>query len=252
MDSELRIEMGVNDPRYPKRVRAKECGGVMQYEIAMGVALGSFGMALAGCGAVGSALLGIGIATFAWPAVEYINHKSLHATNAMRHMYHHQRSRDYPEIRVNLGPIAITAHLAAVLGLGWLFSEVTALSYSGTFALLYACYEGSHEAGHLVNEQLPMLSWAVQNSHAWHWHHHIKPTRNYGMSTPGWDIWNGTADSKMAERYTQGWRKWLLPVPWVVFALTEPDPTAPYDQETEEDRQRRQASARFRRSQKVN
>jgi len=224
----------------------------MHYEIGMGVALGSFGMALAGCGAAGSALLGIGIATFAWPAVEYVNHVSLHTHKNPRHMYHHQRSRDYPEIRVNLGPVAITSHLAVAFALCCLFSEVAALTYSGTFALLYACYEGSHEAGHLVGEQLPMLSWAVQNSHAWHWHHHIKPTRNYGVSTPGWDIWSDTADQKMAARYTQGWRRWLLPVPWVVFALTEPDPNAPYDQETEEDRRQRQAANRFRRSQNAN
>jgi sterol desaturase/sphingolipid hydroxylase (fatty acid hydroxylase superfamily) len=224
----------------------------MQYEIAMGVALSSFGMALAGCGAAWSALLGIGIATFAWPAVEYINHVSLHTYNAPRHMYHHQRSRDYPEIRVNLSPIAITGHLAVMFGLGWLLSEVAAITYSGTFALLYACYEGWHETGHLVGEQLPMLSWAIQNSHAWHWHHHVKPNRNYGVSTPGWDICSGTADQKMSERYIEGWRKWLLPVPWVVFALTEPDPTAPYDKKTEEERRSRQAADRFRRSQKDN
>jgi len=223
----------------------------MQYEIAMGVTLSSFGLALACCGGTGGALMGMGLATVAWPAIEYINHHALHTYKARRHMYHHQRSRDYPEIRVNLGPLAITGHITVVLGLWWLFSGVTALSYSGMFALLYACYEGSHEAGHLVGEQLPMLSWAVQNSHAWHWHHHIKPTRNFGVSTPGWDIWQGTADHKMSKRYDHGWRKWLLPVPWLVFALTEPDPNAPYDKETEEDRQRREAGNRFRRSQKA-
>lgn len=224
----------------------------MQYEIAMGITLGSFGMALARCGAAGSALLGIGIATFVWPAVEYVNHMALHTYKAPQHMYHHHCSQDYPEIRVNFDPVFIHSHLATVLALGWLFSEVSALTYSGTFVLLYACYEGSHEAGHLVGEQIPMLSWAVQNSHAWHWHHHIKPTRNYGVSTPGWDVWSGTADRKMGERYIHGWRKWLLPLPWVVFALTEPDPNAPYDKETEKDRQRWQASNRFRRSQKPN
>ncbi len=219
----------------------------MQYVVAMAAQLGSFALLIAATTQAASGLIGMGAATLAWPAVEYANHYMLHKERASRHSYHHQNSRDYPEIRVNLGPAAATMHLGMVLTLWWFGSWVVAMGYSWTFALMYACYESAHETRHLADSNMSWMSWAVQNSAAWHWQHHLRPNRNYGVSTPFYDWMMETADTKMIGRYTEGWRRWLLPLPWVVFALTPPDPKAPYDQETEEDRQARSAEARRRR-----
>lgn len=219
----------------------------MQYVIAISAHLGSLALMIAGTSQAASGLFGMGVAGVAWPALEHLNHYILHVDKAPRHTYHHQHSRDYPEIRVNLGPMVATMHLSAVALLWWWFSWVTAMGYSGTVALLYACYEAAHESGHFAGENMGWMSWAVQNSHAWHWQHHLRPTRNFGVSTPFYDWLAGTADTKMVGRYTEGWRACLLPLPWVVFALTPPDPKAPYDQATEEERQARSAEARRRR-----
>lgn len=218
----------------------------MQYQVAAGTVLASFALLMASSGETVGGLVGIGAAGLVWPAVEYTNHLLLHEHKSARHMHHHQHSRDYPEVRVNLGPLVATFHLGATLLLWWFGSWAMAMGYSGTSALLYSCYEGAHEGGHLAPITGAPLTWAVQNSHAWHWRHHQKPGVNFGVSTPFYDYVHGTADARMLARYTEGWRRWLLPLPWVVFALTRPDPNAAYDQETHEARQVRSADARRR------
>jgi hypothetical protein len=224
-----------------------EEGKGMQYLIAAAVHLGSFALMMAGSSDSMGGLLGMGIAGLAWPVFEYSNHLMLHTDKAPRHTYHHQHSREYPEIRVNLGPASATMHAGAVIMLWWIGSWAIAMGYSGTFALLYALYEAAHEWGHMADKNMFWMSWALQNSHAWHWQHHIRPNRNFGVSTPFYDWLMDTGDTKMEARYTEGWGMWLLPLPWVVFALTPPDPNAPYDRETEIERQHRSAEARRRR-----
>jgi hypothetical protein len=218
----------------------------MQYQVAAMTMFASFGLALAGESATAAGVVGMGFATYGWPILEYCNHRLLHTSKSARHAHHHVYSRDYPEIRANLGPAVVSFHIGSTLVLWW-FSSALALGYSGTIALLYACYEGAHEGGHFADVNMPSMTWAVRNSHAWHWQHHLRPTRNFGVSTPFYDLMEGTADLNMIQRYNYGWRKWVMPIPWLVFALTPPDPNAPYDGATEAARQARSAEARARR-----
>lgn len=218
----------------------------MQYQVAAGTILGSFVLLMASSPDKSDGLIGVGVAGLVWPLLEYANHWIMHRDKSQRHAYHHRFTRDYPEILVNLGPEIATVHLSTICMLWWLGSWAMTMGYSGTIALLYVCYESTHETGHLAPITNAPLTWAVQNSQTWHWRHHQRPCMNFGISTPFWDKVLGTADTKMLERYTQGWRGWLLPLPWVVFALTRPDPNAAYDQETHEARQIRSADARRR------
>jgi hypothetical protein len=220
----------------------------MQYQVAATAMLGSFTMMMIGGGTASGGLLGMATAGVAWPLLEYCNHKVLHTDQSARHAYHHKHSRVYPQIQVNLGPMVAAMHMSMVFMLWWMFSWMVAMGYSWTIALLYACYEGAHESGHLADTIDSPLTWAVRNSHAWHWRHHQRPKLNYGVSTPCYDLMFGTADWEMGKRYLEGWRGWLLPIPWVVFALTPPDPNAPYDKMTQAEQEKRSAEARWRRT----
>lgn len=221
------------------------------YEVATGTILMSFAFALTSSGLGVAGVDGMFMAVIAWPAVEHYNHLKLHKTHSLRHAKHHARSTEYPEMRVLLSRPILTAHMGFCWVIWLLWSVTAAMGYCGTIGLLYACYEGAHEWGHIRPSSCPSLTWAVLNSKAWHWQHHRKPGKNFGICSPYYDKLVGTADEQMLKRYDYGWRKWAMPLPWAVFALTPPDPKAVYDPTTEKEKQQESAEARWRQSKTV-
>lgn len=222
------------------------------YEFATGTLITSFALAFASTGFTNSGADGMFIAALAWPAIEHYNHLKLHKTHSLRHASHHAHSTEYPHMRVLLSRPILTTHMGVCWIISFFWSFATAMGYCGMIAILYACYEGAHEWGHIRPSTCPSLTWAILNSKAWHWQHHRRPGKNFGICSPFYDKFAGTADLKMLARYDYGWRKWAMPLPWVVFALTEPDLKAVYDEETEKRKQQESAEARWRQSKNIN
>jgi sterol desaturase/sphingolipid hydroxylase (fatty acid hydroxylase superfamily) len=133
----------------------------------------------------------VAAALVAYSLIEYVFHRfAFHGPGSPRvfregHAKHHAA----PEARlampffVPLGPaIVVTAMAIAVLGpgLGTLFAGVAAVGY---FA-----YDTIH---HLVHTPSVMF-WPVPWLRAAHEVHHQRPRRNYGVTTPLWDVLLGT------------------------------------------------------------
>lgn len=104
---------------------------------------------------------------------------------AQGHHKHHENPAGYDALPFFLPPLAALA----VAGLLTTLAPVSfALLLSGALAAAYAAYGLSHSAVHGWRFRQPLLrSWAAKH----HIHHH-HPDRNFGVTTPLWDIVLGT------------------------------------------------------------
>lgn len=167
----------------------------------------------------GAAGVAAGIATwgFAWPSLEYTLHRSLHLDHSSRHMRHH---RDTDDASLYFVPTAwLAPRVLGYLFACWLmFSHAYALGVSGGFALCYTLYEVGHTWTHLRGHA--RSNTRIDRMTAWHARHHDAWGVNFGVSTPFWDIVQGTASAKTVADMDMGWLAWLLlPLPWVSMAL---------------------------------
>lgn len=151
--------------------------------------------------------LAVGLASFVfgllyWSFVEYaihrwiyhvvIRHSGLRALVHSLHLHHHRHLNDhsvlnagpllaYPTTLVLLSPVVLASgfqwQLAAGVGLG--------------LAVHYGLYEIVHFAIHYRVHQRGYLSW-IQRYHLFH--HERRWTRNFGNTSPLWDVAFGTYD----------------------------------------------------------
>ena len=117
------------------------------------------------------------------------------------HLVHHQRPKGYDSMPFFLAPLAILI-LASVLNQ---VVPAVAFLFVGSFAAGYAGYGSSHWAMHAFRFHNPLLRrWAAD-----HHIHHFHADRNFGVTSPLWDIVlgtryvsarNGTSPSRSAGR----------------------------------------------------
>lgn len=100
------------------------------------------------------------------------------------HHVHHQQPRGYDSLPFFLAPLAI-------LLLASLLNQVVptiAFLFAGSFAAGYAAYGSSHWVMHAFRFRNPLLRrWAAD-----HHIHHFHEDRNFGVTSPLWDIVLGT------------------------------------------------------------
>jgi len=131
--------------------------------------------------AIAAGLAGLVLFSF----VEYCFHRWLFhgPAEAFRegHHKHHQEPRGYDSLPFFFAPIAILL-LAGLLDMA--APMTIALLLSGGFAAGYAAYGLSHTVIHGMRFRHPLARrWA-----ALHHIHHFHPDRNFGVTTPLWDI----------------------------------------------------------------
>jgi len=121
--------------------------------------------------------------------VEYVFHRWLFhgyvGLMAQGHRQHHEDPAGYDALPFFMPPLAMLA-LAGVLAA---FAPTRiALLLSGALAAGYAAYGLAHTAIHRKRFEQPLVRrWAANH----HIHHH-HPDRNFGVTTPFWDIVLGT------------------------------------------------------------
>jgi len=149
-----------------------------------GIAMVFEGLALSGYAwATGFAIFLAGLFTFSF--IEYFFHRWLfHVAPAIMvrgHAAHHHNPRGYDSLPFFL-PLVI------FLGLFWLFGSfmplADAMILTGSIAIGYIIYGGSHYIIHHYRFTSPFaLRWA-----AFHHIHHTHPDKNFGVTTPLWDL----------------------------------------------------------------
>jgi sterol desaturase/sphingolipid hydroxylase (fatty acid hydroxylase superfamily) len=129
----------------------------------------------------------VGLLTFSF--VEYCFHRWLFHGNlgamALGHRRHHDDPEGYDALPFFLPPLAMLA-LAGVLTT--LLPTPVALLLAGALAAGYAAYGLSHTAIHSMRFRGRLVRRWAGNHHI----HHHHPQRNFGVTTPLWDIVLGT------------------------------------------------------------
>jgi sterol desaturase/sphingolipid hydroxylase (fatty acid hydroxylase superfamily) len=149
-----------------------------------GIALIAFGirMSSAPFEAVVSTLL-TGLLAFSF--MEYFCHRWLfHGPIAIfkdGHASHHNDPRGYDALPFFIPPLVLMGLIAILVS--FLPTAYTCL-LSGAMAIGYVIYGLSHFVIHHVRFQLPFVrNWAAR-----HHIHHFHPERNFGVTTPLWDV----------------------------------------------------------------
>lgn len=134
----------------------------------------------------------------AWTFSEYAFHRWFHVgrfgTFARRtHLAHHAR-RDYLVNSVSLltwGSVLLVGLAALPLLLWSLVPGPVALAFGAAWAAAYFVYEWIHAADHLRPPRNAYGRWTRRS----HFHHHFEaPLRNFGVTSPVWDLVFGTYD----------------------------------------------------------
>jgi sterol desaturase/sphingolipid hydroxylase (fatty acid hydroxylase superfamily) len=138
----------------------------------------------------GAAVLVVLCGIVSWTLLEYVSHRFVfHGSKSPRsfregHGRHHAAPRNrlaMPFFVSSLVAVGVVGASSAVLG------PDLALLFTGVNAAGYLAYGSLH---HLVHSdlQVPPLPWL----RAVHEVHHQRPNRNYGVTTPLWDMILGT------------------------------------------------------------
>jgi sterol desaturase/sphingolipid hydroxylase (fatty acid hydroxylase superfamily) len=143
--------------------------------------------------AVATALSGLVLFSF----VEYCFHRWLfHGSVRLfeqGHRKHHEQPQAHDSLPFFLPPLAALA-LAGMLSV--FLPTTAALLFSGGMAAGYATYGLTHSTFHAVRFRHPLgRRWAAA-----HHVHHCHPQRNFGVTTPLWDI-------LLRTRYVSGQKK---------------------------------------------
>lgn len=154
----------------------------------IGLALLGMGLGrndVGGATAVASILGGLLLFSF----VEYVFHRWLFHGHvglmAQGHHQHHEDPAGYDALPFFMPPLGMLA-LAGVLAT--FAPKSIALLLSGALAAGYAAYGLAHTAIHGKRFRLPLARRWAANHHI----HHYHPDRNFGVTTPLWDILLGT------------------------------------------------------------
>jgi sterol desaturase/sphingolipid hydroxylase (fatty acid hydroxylase superfamily) len=131
----------------------------------------------------------VAAALVVYTLIEYVSHRFAFHGRVRVFRDGHAKHHAAPTARlampffVPLGPALVVTGLASAvlgLGLGALFAGVAAFGY---FA-----YSTLHHLVHTPSVQFPPVPWL----RAVHEVHHERPRRNYGVTTPLWDVLLGT------------------------------------------------------------
>ncbi len=147
-------------------------------------------------------MVGVAIGAMAgavtWTFSEYAFHRWFHVSRdgnfARRtHQAHHAR-RDYLVNRASLvmwGAVLLVGVAVLPLLLWSAVPGAVALAFGLAWAAAYFVYEWIHAADHLRPPRHAYGRWARRS----HFHHHCEaPLRNFGVTTPLWDLVFGTYD----------------------------------------------------------
>ncbi|MEO7063827.1 MAG: sterol desaturase family protein [Dokdonella sp.] len=129
-------------------------------------------------------LVSVGAGLLAFSFFEYAMHRWLFHGPAQvfqqGHLVHHQHPRGFDSLPFFLVPLTILL-LASVLN--WVLPTVAFL-FAGSFAAGYAAYGTSHWVMHAFRFSNPLLRrWAAD-----HHIHHFHADKNFGVTSPLWDI----------------------------------------------------------------
>ena len=132
------------------------------------------------------ATMGCGLLFFSF--LEYAVHRWLFHGAAhvfqQGHRVHHQHPRGYDSLPFFLAPLTI---LMLACALNWALPAIGFL-FVGSFAAGYAAYGSSHWVMHAVRFNNPLLRrWAAD-----HHIHHFHDDKNFGVTSPLWDLVLGT------------------------------------------------------------
>jgi sterol desaturase/sphingolipid hydroxylase (fatty acid hydroxylase superfamily) len=137
--------------------------------------------------------------TVTWTFSEYVFHRWFHVTRAgnfarRTHLAHHAR-QDYlvNYASVVMGSAVLLVGVAVLpLLMGSAVPGAVALAFGVAWAAAYFVYEWIHAGDHLRPPRNAYGRWARRS----HFHHHCEaPSRNFGVTTPLWDMVFGTYDS---------------------------------------------------------
>ena len=188
---------------------------------------------------------GFAVWSVGWGALEYVLHKQDHDRTGSRHMAHHRAPED-PTLRdVDLKTLWSRAALYILMVWGYAGYGVTTGNAVGLI-FYYINYERVHRLAHKEphtqtrcpdgDVECGDCEW-LAIMEGWHRKHHGAWGVNFGVTTPFWDIVEGTASVKLLphlqSRAAALGRKYLImPVIWPahrvadkVFAKAESDKT---------------------------
>ncbi len=133
----------------------------------------------------------VAAALLAYTLIEYVAHRvAFHGPLSPRVIREgHARHHAAPETRIAMpffapvGPAMVLLGLAASV-LGWNLGAL----FTGVCALGYFTYDGVHHLVHTPAVQRRPITWL----RAMHYVHHARPSLNFGVTTPLWDVVLGT------------------------------------------------------------
>lgn len=161
---------------------------------------------------------GFAVWSVGWGALEYILHKKDHSDHGSRHMSHHKDPSN-PELR----DVDLEQQKGRICGYFlcvWTLSGFwVAVGNIIGLVCYYINYERVHQMVHKRPNELDSWSNFVLD---WHARHHDVWSVNFSVTTPLWDVIEGTADKKMKPVFD----KRLSIIGWfaLMFPLLAPGP----------------------------
>jgi sterol desaturase/sphingolipid hydroxylase (fatty acid hydroxylase superfamily) len=156
----------------------------------------------------------------AWSLIEYVIHSWLgHLPRgriliSSEHLKHHASILYFTPLALKVrGALPVLGVLLALVGLPCGLGA--GLGFVCAVALGWTAYEWLHQSIHVKGPTNRYSRWAARH----HLHHHCtRPNRNYGVTTPIWDIVLGTYEPAPRVRVS---RRVAASIPWL---RVEPDP----------------------------
>ena len=172
-----------------------------------------------------SVVLGFVAGLAAWTFLEYVIHFWLgHLPKgkiliSSEHLKHHADILYFTPLRLKVrGAVPVLSALLIIASA--LFGLAVGLGFVSAVAAGWTTYEWLHQSIHVNGPTNWYSRWAAQH-HLYH--HFARPNRNYGVTTPIWDIILRTYER--APRVRIG-RRHLASIPWMAAGL-EAGPARP-------------------------
>ncbi len=166
---------------------------------------------------VSTVVLSFALGLVAWTFLEYVIHAWLgHLPKgriliSSEHLKHHARILYFTPVALKVrGALPVLGVLLAIVGLP--FGLAAGLGFVAAVALGWTVYEWLHQSIHVNGPTNGYSRWAARH----HLHHHCtRPNRNYGVTTPIWDIVLRTYESAPRVRVS---RRLAASIPWLAAA----------------------------------
>jgi len=166
---------------------------------------------------VSAVVLSFALGLVAWTFLEYVIHAWLgHLPKgriliSSEHLKHHARILYFTPLALKVrGALPVLGVLLALVGLP--FGLAAGLGFVVAVALGWTVYEWLHQSIHVNGPANGYSRWAARH----HLQHHCgRPNRNFGVTTPIWDIVLGTYEPAPRVRVS---RRLAASIPWLAPA----------------------------------